>query len=282
MSNFSISSRIKLSTKSENNLKTTVKVGDLKVGGEEVTIIAGPCSVESREQIIEAAKQVKRYGASMLRGGAFKPRTTPYSFQGLGEEGLKYLTEAKKETGLPIVTEVMTPEDLELIEKHADILQVGARNMQNYPLLKRLGESSKPVLLKRAMSATIDEWLSAAEYILNGGNKNVILCERGIRTFGKITRFTLDIASIPIIKELSHLPIIADPSHGTGHPSLVAPMSKAAIAAGADGLIIEVHPTPSEALCDGYQSLNPLEFRDLMEKLNHIINVIGRKTTPHQ
>lgn len=278
MSNFSISSRIKLAIKNENNLKTVVKVDDINVGGEKVTIIAGPCSVESREQIIEAAKYVKGYGASMLRGGAFKPRTLPYSFQGLGEQGLEFLTEAKKQTGLPIVTEVMESEKLELVEKYADVLQVGARNMQNYPLLKQLGKSRRPVLLKRAMSATIDEWLSAAEYILSGGNKNVILCERGIRTFGKITRFTLDLASIPIIKEVSHLPVIVDPSHGTGHPSLVAPMSKAAIAAGADGLIIEVHPKPSEALCDGYQSLNPHEFGALMDELERIIKVMGRQT----
>ena len=278
MSNFSISSRIKLAIKNENNLKTVVKVDKINVGGEKVTIIAGPCSVESRDQIIEAAKYVKDYGASMLRGGAFKPRTLPYSFQGLGEKGLEFLNEAKKVTGLPIVTEVMDPEKLEVVEKYADVLQVGARNMQNYPLLKKLGKSRRPVLLKRAMSATIDEWLSAAEYILSGGNKNVILCERGIRTFGKITRFTLDLASIPIIKEVSHLPVIVDPSHGTGHPSLVAPMSKAAIAAGADGLIIEVHPKPSEALCDGYQSLNPAEFGALMNELEQVIKVIGRET----
>jgi 3-deoxy-7-phosphoheptulonate synthase len=276
MSKFNISSKIKLAVKEELNNKMVVTVGGFKIGAEEIVVIAGPCSVESRTQIMETARFVKEHGASMLRGGAFKPRTLPYSFQGLGEKGLKLLEEAKRETGLPIVTEVLDSRDIDLIEKYSDILQVGARNMQNYPLLKSLGKAKKPVLLKRAMSSTIEEWLGAAEYILEGGNKSVILCERGIRAFQKITRFTLDLAAIPIIKQISRLPVIVDPSHGTGHASLVPPMSRAAIAAGADGLLIEVHPNPAMALSDGDQSLSFNEFQAMMKSLYRISDSMGR------
>lgn len=277
MSKLKISSGIKLAAKNDEKDKTIVQAGSIQIGGDEIVVIAGPCSVESREQILETANFVKRFGAKMLRGGAFKPRTYPYSFQGLGEQGLQLLAEAREETELPIVTEVMASSDVELVEGYADMFQVGARNMQNYPLLKRLGRASKPVLLKRAMTATIEEWLGAAEYILNGGNMDVILCERGIRTFQKLTRFTLDLAAIPVIKQLSHLPVIADPSHGTGHASLVSPMARAAVAAGADGLLIEVHPNPAEALSDGGQSLSLEEFRDLMRGLVPIAHTVGRR-----
>lgn len=272
-----VSNKIKLAVKSEAIQSTVVKVGHIYIGREEIVIIAGPCSVESKEQILTVAQFVKKMGCHMLRGGAFKPRTLPYSFQGLGEEGLKLLSIAREETGLPFVTEVLAPEDVSLVEEYADILQIGARNMQNYPLLKRVGKTSKPVLLKRGMSATIEEWLGCAEYILNKGNTNVILCERGIRTFEKVTRNTLDVAAVPIIKELSHLPIIIDPSHGTGIRSLVSPMSKASIAAGADGLIVEVHHKPEMALSDGAQSLLPNDLRILIEELRPIAKAVGRR-----
>jgi 3-deoxy-7-phosphoheptulonate synthase len=271
-----ISPRINLAAKGEEKKKTLVDVGDLRIGGEKIIVIAGPCSVETRDQLMEVANSIRNSGASMLRGGAFKPRTLPYSFQGLGEEGLKLLAEARKEYSLPIVTEVMSPETVETVAHYADILQVGARNMQNYPLLKRLGEIHKPILLKRGLSATIEEWLSAAEYVLAGGNENVILCERGIRTFEKLTRFTLDITAVPLIKEISSLPIIVDPSHGTGHTALISPMARAAVAAGADGLIIEVHPKPEEALSDGAQSLRPEEFGKLMRELGPVAKAVGR------
>ena len=277
MAGIEISSKIKLAVKGADMENTIVNVRGIEVGGKKLTVIAGPCSVETREQVLEAARAVKAAGASMLRGGAFKPRTGPYGFQGLGEEGLKILAEAREETGLPIVTEVMEPDKVELVETYADILQVGARNAQNYPLLKRLGKARKPVLLKRGLANTIEEWLSAAEYILHGGNPDVILCERGLRTHGKLIRFTMDLSAIAIIKEVSHLPVIADPSHGTGIRSLVSPMSKASIAAGADGLIVEVHPNPEEALCDGPQSLRPPEFRTLMGELKSVANSVGRE-----
>jgi len=272
----SVSSRIKLAVKREDREATIIRVGDTLVGGEKIAVIAGPCSVESREQLMEAARSVKSAGASMLRGGAFKPRTLPYSFQGLGVEGLEILAEAREETGLPIVTEVISPADVEIVESYADVLQVGARNMQNYPLLRRVGRADKPVLLKRGLSSTIEEWLGAAEYVMDGGNGDVILCERGIRTFERLTRFTLDLAAVPLLKEVSHLPVVVDPSHGTGHRSLVAPMARAAVAAGADGLLIEVHPRPEEAKSDGAQSLKPGEFRSMMEGLGPVAQAVGR------
>jgi len=269
-----ISSRIKLVA--NRGEKTIVQVGDVSIGAEKVAVIAGPCSVESREQMLEVARSVKASGAAMIRGGAFKPRTLPYSFQGLGVEGLKILAEAREETGLPVVTEVMSPESVGIVEEYADVLQIGARNMQNYPLLKRVGEASKPVLLKRGLSSTIEEWLGAAEYVLAGGNEEVILCERGIRTYQKLTRFTLDLSAVPLLKEVSSLPVVVDPSHGTGVRSLVSPMAKAAVAAGADGLLIEVHPTPEEAKSDGPQSLRPNEFRELMIGLDPVARAVGR------
>ena len=225
-----VSSKIKLAVKGEGRERTVVRIGDTEVGGGRIAVIAGPSSVESRGQLLETARAVKAAGASMLRGGAFKPRTLPYSFQGLGEEGLKILAEAREETGLPVVTEVMAPGEVGLVERYADVLQIGARNAQNYPLLKRAGEAQKPVLLKRGLASTIEEWLSAAEYVLHGGNRDVILCERGIRSFGRLTRFTLDLAAVPLLKELSHLPVVVDPSHGTGHRTLVQPMARAAVA----------------------------------------------------
>ena len=247
--------------------KTTVKVGDDSFGSDQFVVIAGPCSVENREMIIETAKIVKDAGAKALRGGAFKPRTSPYSFQGLEEEGLKFLREAKEKTGLHIVTEVITIKDIDLVAEYADILQIGARNMQNFALLKEVGKVKKPILLKRGMMSTIKELLMSAEYIVSQGNEDVILCERGIRTFETATRNTLDLSSIPVLNQLSHLPVIVDPSHGTGDRSLIIPMAKAAVAAGADGLIIEVHPNPEEAFSDGPQSLLPSEFKLLMETI---------------
>jgi 3-deoxy-7-phosphoheptulonate synthase len=235
--------------------QSAVRVGDIEIGGNVPVIIAGPCVVEDEETTIAIARSAKDRGVVMLRGGAFKPRTSPYAFQGLGEVGLQYLAAAREETGLPVVTEVMEPEQAELVAHYADMLQVGARNMQNYPLLRRVGQSQRPVLLKRGFSATIEEWLMAAEYVLAQGNPNVVLCERGIRAFDPAFRFTLDLNAVPMVKELTHLPIIVDPSHGTGKRSLVAPMSLAAIAAGADGLILEVHPAPETALCDGSQTI---------------------------
>lgn len=250
---------------------TVVKVGDAKIGEENsFTVIAGPCSVESKEQIIHVAKSVKSSGAKLLRGGAFKPRTSPYSFQGLELEGLKLLSDARRETGLPIVTEIMSPKMVEVFDKEVDVIQVGARNMQNFDLLKELGKSTKPILLKRGLSATIEEWLMSAEYILASGNPNVILCERGIRTFETYTRNTLDLSAIPAVKKLSHLPVVVDPSHSAGMSWMVEPLSLAAMAVGADGLIIEVHNNPEKALCDGAQSLNEPQFDALMKKLKAI------------
>lgn len=249
----------------------------VKFGGPEVIVAAGPCAVESADQIARVAEGVARLGARVLRGGAFKPRTSPYSFQGMGEEGLKLLRKSADKCGLLVVSEIMDPSQMELVTRYVDILQVGARNMQNYHLLRALGEIRKPVLLKRGMSATIEEFLLSAEYIMSGGNYNVILCERGIRTFETSTRNTLDIAAIPVIKKLSHLPIIADPSHGTGRRDKVAPMARAAVAAGADGLLIEVHHDPEHALSDGAQSLYPEQFAQLMAELRIIAPAVGRR-----
>jgi 3-deoxy-7-phosphoheptulonate synthase len=276
MGELKLTENIKLAVKQNEDQRLTVRVGDIHIGGDKVIVMAGPCSVESREQLLEAAHAVKSAGAHMLRGGAFKPRTLPYSFQGLGEEGLKILAEARDETGLPIVTEVMAPEDVELVESYTDILQIGSRNMQNYPLLKKVGRASKPVLLKRGVAGTIAEWLGCAEYILCEGNPDVILCERGIRGFDAITRNTLDVTAVPVIHQLSPLPVIIDPSHGTGIRSLVSPMAKAGVAAGSDGLLIEVHPHPEKALSDGSQSLTPGEFKQLMVELELIAKAVGK------
>ena len=255
----------KLASKEMRKERTVVKVGKHSIGGAQFVVMAGPCSVETREQILKSAEIVKAAGAQVLRGGAFKPRTSPYSFQGLEEEGLKLLAEAREKTGLPFVTEVITPTDVPLVAKYADMLQIGARNMQNYALLKEVGKIQKPVLLKRGMSSTLKELLMSAEYIMSQGNYNVVLCERGIRTFEDYTRNTCDISAVPALKEMSHLPVIVDPSHGTGVRSLITPVSKAAVAVGADGLIIEVHPNPEEAYSDGAQSLMPKQFDKLME-----------------
>lgn len=256
---------------------TIIDIKGIKLGGRYLQVMAGPCAVESRDQLLESAHIVKAAGATILRGGAFKPRTSPYSFQGLEEEGLKILAEAREKTGLLVATEVVDPRDVSLVAEYVDILQIGARNMQNFLLLKEVGKIDKPVILKRGPSATFEEWLMAAEYILSGGNFQVILCERGVRTFETFTRNTLDLSAVPVVKQLSHLPIIVDPSHGTGKRNLVGPMAKAAIAAGADGLMIEVHPKPSEAMSDGPQSLNRAEFADLMQGLQKIIPLMGKE-----
>lgn len=250
---------------------------DVRIGGEQLVVMAGPCSVESEEQILETARAVKEAGATVLRGGAFKPRTSPYSFQGMEKEGLKLLALARQETGLPIVTEVVNPRDVDLVASYADIMQVGARNIQNFALLKMLGQLGKPVLLKRGMASTIQEYLMSAEYILAEGNRQVILCERGIRTFETATRNTLDISAVPVLKEQTHLPVIIDPSHSTGHASLVPSMCYAAVAAGCDGLIVEVHPHPENAASDGPQSLRPADFAAMMKKLGEFAAVAGRK-----
>jgi 3-deoxy-7-phosphoheptulonate synthase len=255
---------------------TVVTVGGMTVGGKALAVMAGPCSVESEEQVTAIAKAVKAAGASALRGGAFKPRTSPYAFQGMGIEGIRLLVEAKKATGLPIVSEMMSPHHLELFEDLVDVIQIGARNMQNFDLLKEVGASGKPVLLKRGLSSTIEEWLMSAEYIMAQGDSKVILCERGIRTFETYTRNTLDLSAIPVVKRLSHLPVIVDPSHASGQAALVEPLAMAAIAAGADGLIIEVHNNPACALCDGAQSINPDQFASLMERLSAVASVMGR------
>ncbi|MBI2873822.1 MAG: 3-deoxy-7-phosphoheptulonate synthase [Firmicutes bacterium] len=267
----------KLVSKEFKSEPTVIKVRNLEIGNSRVVVGAGPCVVENRDQLLEVARRVQAAGANLLRGGAFKPRTSPYSFQGLGEEGLKLLAEAREETGLGIVTEVMEPGQVELVAEYTDILQLGARNMQNFNLLKALGAVRKPVLLKRGLSGTIQEWLMAAEYILSGGNYEVILCERGIRTFETATRNTLDLSAVPVAKQLSHLPVMVDPSHGTGDWKLVAPMSKAAVAAGADGILIEVHPRPEEALSDGPQSLTPGRFDNLMDELRSVAAAVGRQ-----
>ena len=267
----------KLSSREFQPQDTIVRVGDVTIGGAELVVMAGPCAVETERQVLDTARAVKAAGANILRGGAFKPSTSPYQFRGLGEEGLKMLAMAREETGLPIITEVMTPRDVELVSRYADILQVGARNMQNFVLLDEVGMSGMPVMLKRGMSATIQEWLLSAEYILSQGNHKLLLCERGIRTFETYTRNTMDVSSIPVIEKVSHLPIIADPSHATGKWYLVAPMALAAVAAGADGLIIEVHPSPDTALKDGVQSLTFENFKRLMAQIVPVAQAVGRR-----
>ncbi|HLI07387.1 MAG TPA: 3-deoxy-7-phosphoheptulonate synthase [Ktedonobacteraceae bacterium] len=278
-----VSKPYKLASREFHPIDTTVEVSvpcvagrKVSIGGQSVVMMAGPCTVESEKQLMTTAQAVREAGAVILRGGAFKPSTSPYGFRGLGEDGLKLLAKARDEFGMAVITEVMTPNDVPLVSEYADILQIGTRNMQNYFLLDEVGRTRMPVMLKRGMSATIEEWLLAAEYILSQGNPNVILCERGIRTFEKATRNTMDISAIPLIKQLSHLPIISDPSQGTGRRDLVAPMTLASIAAGADGLIIEVHPNPDEALKDGAQSLTITQFQDLMPQAHAVATAIGR------
>jgi 3-deoxy-7-phosphoheptulonate synthase len=259
--------------KSEDSVVT---VKGVPIGGKRVIVMAGPCAVETKEQLFEAAQAVKSAGASVLRGGAFKPRTSPFSFQGLGQEGLELLASARREFNMPVVTEVVDPHDVSLVARYADILQVGSRNMQNFALLSAIGKCECPVVLKRGFACTVTEWLTAADYLLAGGNNQVILCERGIRTFEDTTRFSLDISSIPVIKRFSHLPVIVDPSHAAGHHAIVPALAKAAVAAGADGLLIEVHPNPKEALIDGLQALTPTDFSKLMDELRQIARSIGR------
>jgi len=271
-----VSAPYKLVSREAKRENTVVSVGGVPVGGEQLVVIGGPCAVESEEQALEVARAVREAGATLYRGGAFKPRTSPYSFQGLGVEGLKILSKVRAETGLPIVTEVLDTETVELVAEHADCLQVGARNMQNFSLLKRLGKTRKPVLLKRGMSATIEEFLLSAEYLLSEGNYQVILCERGVRTFADHTRNTLDLSVVPYVQRISHLPILVDPSHGTGKRQKVIPLSRAAVAVGADGLIVEVHPHPELALSDGPQALPPAMFAELMEQVRRLAPVVGR------
>jgi 3-deoxy-7-phosphoheptulonate synthase len=271
-----ISKPFKLASREVNPYDTVVRVGNVEIGGGSVVVMGGPCSVDTEENVMETARAVKAAGGHILRGGAFKPRSSPYAFRGHGEKGLHILAAARDETGLPIITEVMDARDVELVAKHADILQIGARNSQNFTLLDEVGKAGKPVLLKRAVAGTIEEWLLAAEYILSHGNPNVILCERGIRTYETATRFTFDINAIPLVKRLSHLPIIADPSHATGKWQLVEPVSLGALAAGADGLIIEVHPNPDHALSDGAQSLTPANFSKLMDRARILGDALGR------
>ena len=266
----------KLASREARKKTTVIKIKGQSIGGKKIAVMAGPCSVESRNVLMGIARKVKGAGAGFIRGGAFKPRTSPYSFQGLGDEGLKYLAEAREKTGLLVVTELMDPRDMDVIEQYADIIQIGARNMQNFRLLLEVGQSKKPVMIKRGLSATLKDWLMAAEYVLSKGNHRVILCERGIRTFENATRNTLDLSAVPALKELTHLPVVVDPSHGVGRRSLVGPMAQAAIAAGADGLMIEVHTNPEEALSDGEQSLRPDEFKRLMKKLGLVANAVGR------
>ncbi len=273
---FPILKSYKLAGRESHEEDTIINVGPCTIGGKQLVVMAGPCSVESREQILETAHAVKEAGATILRGGAYKPRTSPYSFQGLQEEGLKFLKEASEATGLPFITEVMTPEQVPLVSQYADILQLGARNMQNYSLLLAAGKSNRPVFLKRGMMSTINEWLMSAEYVMSEGNADVIMCERGIRTFETETRNTLDMSAVPVIKKLSHLPVVIDPSHGTGVWNYVAPMAKAAVVAGADGLMIEVHPRPSEAFSDGAQSLKPERFAELMKEIRELAKFSGK------
>jgi len=271
-----VSKPYKLSSREFHPLDTTVKVGGVTIGGKEIVVMAGPCAVESEEQLFETANAVKAAGANILRGGAFKPSTSPYQFRGLGEPGLELLARVKKDVGLPVITEVMSTGDVEMVARYADILQIGARNMQNFSLLEEVAKTGKPVMLKRGLSATVQEWLLAAEYILAQGDGQLILCERGIRTFETYTRNTMDISVIPIIEKVSHLPIIADPSHGTGKWYLVIPMALAAVAAGADGIMVEVHPHPDLALKDGAQSLTFANFQQLMSQIEYVAKAVGR------
>ncbi len=267
----------KLASRESKEGNTVIKVGDVEIGGPQCVVIAGPCAVESPDQLMEAADVVKQAGASMLRGGAFKPRTSPYSFQGMGEEGLKILAQTREKMGLPIVTEAMSTEEVELVERYADVIQVGARNVQNFALLKAVGLARKPVLLKRGMMTTLEELLMSAEYILASGNDEVILCERGIRTFETAMRNTLDISAVPVLKEKTHLPVIVDPSHAIGQSRFVLPLARAAVAVGADGLLIEVHPHPEQALCDGAQSLKPEKFSKLVEEIESIAKIVRKE-----
>ncbi|MEE9324972.1 MAG: 3-deoxy-7-phosphoheptulonate synthase [Dehalococcoidia bacterium] len=271
-----ISTPYKLSSRDFHPEDTIIKIGNINIGSDELVVMSGPCAVESEEQLLATARAVKAAGAHILRGGAFKPRTSPYSFRGLGEEGLKLLAQAREETGLPIITEVLTPGDVGLVSRYADILQIGARNMQNFILLDEVGKTRKPVMLKRGLSATIEEWLLAAEYILSQGNGQVMLCERGIRTFENYSRNTLDVSAIPIIKKLSHLPIIADPSHASGKWFLVAPLALASVAAGAHGIMVEVHPSPDHALSDGAQALTFENFQSLMQQTVALVTALQR------
>ncbi len=271
-----ISKPYKLSSREFQPQDSVIEVGGVRIGGDKLVVMAGPCTVETEEQTLSTARAVKAAGAHILRGGAYKPRTSPYAFRGLGEDGLKILAQARAETGLPIITEVMSPEDVELVARYADILQVGARNMQNYYLLDEVGRAQKPVMLKRSFSGTVEEWLLCAEYILAQGNRQVILCERGIRTFETATRNTMDVSAIPVVRRLSHMPVIGDPSHGTGHWYLVKPLALASVAAGAHGLMIEVHPNPDQALTDGAQSLNFENFSQLMAEVSGVAAAVGR------
>ncbi|MDQ7788217.1 MAG: 3-deoxy-7-phosphoheptulonate synthase [Thermodesulfovibrionales bacterium] len=267
----------KLASREFKNEDTLIDVRGNIIGGRKIQVFAGPCAVENKTILMSIAQKVKDAGAAFVRGGAFKPRTSPYSFQGLGEEGLKYLAYVRKKTGMPVITEIMDPRDMEVVSKYTDIIQIGTRNMQNFRLLLEVGTAKKPVLLKRGLSATIKEWLMAAEYIMSKGNQRVILCERGIRTFETATRNTLDLSAVPVLKKLTHLPVVVDPSHGVGKWDLVAPMAKAAVAAGADGLIIEVHINPEEAFSDGEQSLRPDDFATLMKELKPVAAAVGRE-----
>lgn len=267
----------KLTSREMKPEDTAIRVGDVTIGGPEITVIAGPCSVESREQTVGAARELKARGAGLLRGGAYKPRTSPYSFQGMGPEGLKILAEARRKTGLPIVSEALSTDDLDMVAEHVDVIQIGARNMQNYALLRRAGQCDNPVLLKRGMAATLEEFLLAAEYIMSEGNRNVILCERGIRTFADHTRFTLDISIVPELKRITHLPVVVDPSHAAGRWDLVIPLARAAIAAGADGVMVETHADPKQALCDGAQALTYEWFDELMDELRVIATAVRRE-----
>jgi 3-deoxy-7-phosphoheptulonate synthase len=276
-----VTAAYKLVSREFREADTVVNIGNVQIGGPAVAVIAGPCTVESRTQMLDVAREVQANGAVMLRGGAYKPRTSPYAFQGLGEEGLKLLAEARDVTGLPVVTEVMDVEKLPLICEYADMLQIGARNMQNYPLLRAAGRSNRPVLLKRGFSATVKDLLLAAEYIANEGNTNIVLCERGIRTFDDSSRFTLDLGAIPVIKQLTHLPVVVDPSHASGRADRVIPLSRAAIAAGADGLIVEVHHDPLHAACDGEQALTPPSFAQMMTAVTKIAAAVDRPVLAH-
>jgi len=267
----------KLAARTSGASQTTVRLGAVEVGGEDVVVMAGPCTVENRGQVIETALAVKAAGAHILRGGAYKPRSSPYSFQGLGEEGLRLLAEAKSISGLPIVTEVMEPGNVGVVSEYADVLQIGARNCQNYPLLHEVGRVDKPVLLKRGPGCTVEEWIMAAEHVMSQGNTRVILCERGIKTFETATRHTLDLSAVPLAKRLTHLPVIVDPSHGTGKWYLIKSMCLAAVAAGADGVLVEVHPTPDSALCDGPQSLTIENFADCVEGIRAVAQAVGRR-----